>query len=120
MNWQRVVKYFGQQVSQSQFLLNHIILLVFSPQNALNIYVDHNNYLNDTVSLQFGHLHIWGLTATSVTNVAITYDGRTENVILQYSPETRVCNVIIDKTFFILFFYNKFYLGRKDFHRTFT
>ncbi|KAL8187964.1 UNVERIFIED_CONTAM: hypothetical protein K2H54_058633 [Gekko kuhli] len=58
--------------------------------NALNVYVDHNNYLDDSVPLQFGHLHIWGLAATSATNVTITYDGRTEYVIPEYNPETKV------------------------------
>ncbi|XP_015266282.1 PREDICTED: sucrase-isomaltase, intestinal [Gekko japonicus] len=58
--------------------------------NALNVYVDHNNYLDDSVPLQFGHLHIWGLAATSATNVTITYDGRTEYVIPEYNPVTQI------------------------------
>uniref|UniRef100_G1KU70 P-type domain-containing protein n=1 Tax=Anolis carolinensis TaxID=28377 RepID=G1KU70_ANOCA len=46
-------------------------------ENTLNVSVDHNNYLTDTVDLTIGYLHVWGLTAP-VTDVTVTYDGMTE------------------------------------------
>ncbi|XP_054838775.1 sucrase-isomaltase, intestinal [Eublepharis macularius] len=58
--------------------------------NVLNVYVDHNNYLSDSVPLKFGHLHIWGLTASSATNVTVTYDGHTEYVTPEYSSENQI------------------------------
>nr|XP_056706356.1 sucrase-isomaltase, intestinal [Euleptes europaea] len=70
--------------------------------NALNVYVDHNNYLSDSVPLQFGYLHIWGLAATTATNVTITYDGHPDFVIPAYDPESQILKADFTSKDFLL------------------
>nr|XP_016847510.1 PREDICTED: sucrase-isomaltase, intestinal [Anolis carolinensis] len=61
-------------------------------ENTLNVSVDHNNYLTDTVDLTIGYLHVWGLTAP-VTDVTVTYDGMTETASHQYDLTNQILEV---------------------------
>ncbi|XP_062988083.1 sucrase-isomaltase, intestinal [Elgaria multicarinata webbii] len=61
-------------------------------QNTLSASEIHNNYLTDSVALRIGYLHIWGVT-TSVTSVAVTYNGTIETATFYYDSANQILQV---------------------------
>ncbi|MEE6501195.1 hypothetical protein FKM82_004095 [Ascaphus truei] len=61
--------------------------------------VTHNNYLTAANPLYLGHVYIWGTGKDAITHVAVTYAGKTED-ILHFTSQNEVLEIhLTDKSY---------------------